>query len=515
MPRVWAGSRRRHLTCLAALGVLQAALALILALGVTRVLAGDGRAELIGVLAAAVIGIGGARWVERIVAERLGQSYVHEQRRQLLTAALAPDHRASLGVTVTRASNDLAAVRNWLALGIVPLVTGIPLILGVLAGLAVLDWRVFAAVGTPLLLVGLAVPALAHATFTRSRALRRRRGRLSARIADVVVARESVLASGAVRRELNAVDRDSQRVVAAAVSRSVITGLTRGATATAASLATVAVVALAAAGRLDPAGVAGAMTLLGVLATPVTDMGRVVEYRQNYQAAARILRPLNERAARFRAEEEHRAQEWQTSGENSGIVEVRDLLIDEQQVPGLAAFPGDRVHVRGSDPRRVSAVISALARGEVDIGGADMRRAPGKARRELIGVACADLPLERGSVSRLTSLRVPDAAPLEVRRVLERVGLRESIATSGKGVRTLLKNGGAPWSPDEVARLKLARALLRQPPLLVIGHLDTDLDAAGRAQLGEIILSYPGVVVFSAPSLQFPDGSTIDWMVDT
>ena len=205
MPRVWSGDRRLHLVHLAGLGVVQAALALILALGVTRVLAGDSRPELFAVLAATVLGIGVARWVERVVAEQLGQDYVHEQRRLLLTAALHPQDRASLGVTVTRASNDLAAVRNWLSLGIVPLVTGVPLIVGVLAGLALLDWRVAVAVAAPLVAAGGALPFLARATYRRSRALRRRRGRLSARIADVVIARDSVQANGAVSRELNAV----------------------------------------------------------------------------------------------------------------------------------------------------------------------------------------------------------------------------------------------------------------------------------------------------------------------
>lgn len=495
MPRVWSGDRRLHLVHLAGLGVVQAALALILALGVTRVLAGDGRPELIAVLAATVLGIGVARWVERVVAEQLGQDYVHEQRRLLLTAALHPQDRASLGVTVTRASNDLAAVRNWLSLGIVPLVTGVPLIVGVLAGLALLDWRVAVAVAAPLVAAGGALPFLARATYRRSRALRRRRGRLSARIADVVIARDSVQANGAVSRELNALSRDSRRVVDAAVHRSVVTGLTRAVTAGAASLSTVAVVWLAAAGHLDPAGVAGAMTLLGVLATPVTDLGRVVEYRQNHLAAARILRPLNERAAEHREAEDRRAAEWTPVGEHTGIVEV----------PGeLVAFPGDRVHVHSADPARVDAAVAALARGEVSVGGADMRAAPGKVRRELIGVAVTGMAVERGSVARLAGLRVPGARPLELRRVIERVGLRPSVAAADRGMGTTLRNGGSPWSPEEVDRLKLARALLREPPLLVVDIATVPLDG--------ILANYPGVVVSTTP---LQDGNTIDWNLDT
>lgn len=505
MPPVWSGRRRWLLVALATLGMLQAGLALLMAWAVNLLLGPatpTNYADLAALLGA-VLGIGLARWIERVVAEDLGQDYVFEQRRRLMTSSIGSYRPAgSLGVTVTRASNDLTAVRNWVALGIVPLVTAVPLILSVLSGLTLLDWRVALAVMVPLGLVAAAVPFLAVRTLQRSRELRRRRGRMSARIADSVLAGESIRAFGAVRRELCAIDRDSARVVTAAVDRSWVTGLTRALTVTAASLGTVSVVLLAVLGYSEPAGVASTMTLLGVLATPMTDLGRVVEYRQNYRAAARILAPLMTQADELVARQEEQRANYADPESGHGEVEIRGLQVDGRVLPNLTARPGSRILIRTNAPERCRGAVRELVGtdrpGVVTIDGRDHALAPERVRRQLVGLASAHTRLERGSVGRLASYRMPDADPAAVRRVLEQVGLREKIEAQEKGLKLQLKNGGRPWSDTEVALLKLARAALGEPPLLIVEGLDNLLGEAELDSVRDLLAGYPGVVLFSS-----------------
>lgn len=222
MPPVWAGKRRRLLVILVGLGVVQALLAVLMAVEVERLLGSSSRSSAVGVVlvVASVVGIGGARWMERVTAVELGQDYVFEQRRRLVISAIAdPGYSGSLGVTVTRASNDLGAVRTWVALGVATLATAIPLIVVVVTALLLLDVVIGLAVAVPLAMVAAAVPVLARITFDRARMLRRHRGRMSAKVADTVLASESVRAASAVSRELKAIDRGSGKVVAAAVDR--------------------------------------------------------------------------------------------------------------------------------------------------------------------------------------------------------------------------------------------------------------------------------------------------------
>lgn len=562
MPTVWRGRRRWLLVLLLLLGVFQAAMALVMAFTVDALLGGpaelnqalrsgtapDGRAldpaviaELgtfvpwpqLSLLAGAVLSLGAARWAERVVAEDLGQDYVYEQRRRLIGSALAGAGNPSLGVTITRASNDLTAVRNWISQGLVPLVTAVPLIAVVVTVLTLSTPLVGAAVGAPILLLVLILPPLAQATFERARHLRRRRGRMSARIADTVQAGESIQAAGGVKRELNALDRDSGRVVGAAVARARVTGLVRTLAITAAALSTASVVTLGALGFVDPAGVASALTLVGVMAAPLGELGRVVEYRQNYKAARRIQAPLLNQADRLQEDERLREQAWKEVPRQREVtgrhgLRIARMSVDGQRAPLLSARAGDRVLIHSHDPGRIQPFLAALLSGQntpgpeggevpdlvMMVDGYDYTKAPGRQRRRLLGHASARIPLERGSVSRSITYRHPSADDEQMLRALDRVGLVQTVEALPNGTSTRLKNGGQPLTSSQRARLKLGRALMDDPPLLVLDGIDADLDQDGVALLREELNEYPGVVLFtsSTPELMAP-GHRV-WTID-
>lgn len=562
MPTVWRGRRRWLLVLLLLLGVFQAAMALVMAFTVDALLGGpaelnqalrsgtapDGRAldpaviaELgtfvpwpqLSLLAGAVLSLGAARWAERVVAEDLGQDYVYEQRRRLIGSALAGAGNPSLGVTITRASNDLTAVRNWISQGLVPLVTAVPLIAVVVTVLTLSTPLVGAAVGAPILLLVLILPPLAQATFERARHLRRRRGRMSARIADTVQAGESIQAAGGVKRELNALDRDSGRVVGAAVARARVTGLVRALAITAAALSTASVVTLGALGFVDPAGVASALTLVGVMAAPLGELGRVVEYRQNYKAARRIQAPLLNQADRLQEDERLREQAWKEVPRQREVtgrhgLRIARMSVDGQRAPLLSARAGDRVLIHSHDPGRIQPFLAALLSGQntpgpeggevpdlvMMVDGYDYTKAPGRQRRRLLGHASARIPLERGSVSRSITYRHPSADDEQMLRALDRVGLVQTVEALPNGTSTRLKNGGQPLTSSQRARLKLGRALMDDPPLLVLDGIDADLDQDGVALLREELNEYPGVVLFtsSTPELMAP-GHRV-WTID-
>ncbi|QGU07136.1 Heterocyst differentiation ATP-binding protein HepA [Corynebacterium occultum] len=541
MPAVWEGRRRTLLLTLLVLSVVQAVLALTMTFSVDQLLeaAELGRAAVFSghwqqlvALVGSVLGIGLARWLERVVAEDLGQDYVFEQRHRLVTSALGGNREGrSLGVIVTRASNDLTAIRNWIALGIVPLLTAVPMILIVLLVLSVQNWAVAVAVSIPIMLMVVVLPGMAQVAHTRARKLRRHRGRMSARIADLVRAGESVQAAGAIQRELKAVDRDSIRVVDAAVERAAINGLIRALTVTAASLATVAVVVVAAMGLVSTAGVASIMTLLGILATPLGDLGRVVEYRQNYKAARRILAPMLSEAEEIKQVEKAREKKYRKLREEqfdpAAGLRIRHLVVNGRVLPELVAKPGERIQLSSGDPGQIRRTVqnlmtakssapfdTELAEPEIEISGVDVGNAPGKVRRDLLGFASVHIPLERGSVRRLVSLRIPDASDEEVREVLERVGLKGRIERGVKGMELKLKNGGQPLTPAEVMRLKLARALLRRPAVLLLEGVDSALDVAGVELLRGIIRDYPGVVLFSSHDPGHLAGQFREWGLD-
>ncbi|MGO3510273.1 MAG: ABC transporter ATP-binding protein, partial [Glutamicibacter arilaitensis] len=63
-----------------------------------------------------------AKYAERVLAEKLGQHYVAQLRRGLVTHALRSARGPSMGITIARSTNDLSSIRNWIVQGMVPLV---------------------------------------------------------------------------------------------------------------------------------------------------------------------------------------------------------------------------------------------------------------------------------------------------------------------------------------------------------------------------------------------------------
>jgi ABC-type multidrug transport system fused ATPase/permease subunit len=516
LPPLLAGRRRGLLARLVGTGLAQAGLVGLTAVVMPRLLgATDARsgAWAAGALLAGALALGLVRSWERVLAERLGQDYVQEIRRGLVASSLV-DGGPSVGITVARTTNDLSSVRNWVALGVTPLVVGVPLVLGAVATLAVLEPWLAAAVGVPVALLGVALLLLARVSFARSRRLRKERGRLASLVSDTVHAATSIRAAGGEHRELRHVHQRGRRVADAAVARARVAGHIRGVAVAAAGVAMVAVAAVGTWTSLPGAIVATALTVVGVLTGPLADLGRVVEYRQSFRAARRIIGPALVAGASL-----HLAD---TGTDDPGPallsgLRVRDLAVAGRPVPDLDARPGDTVVLRSADPARVAAVLAAVAGlasaapGTVLVGGRDVHTTPPRRRRELVGLAARDLPLERGSIGRAVRYRRPDSTePIE--RVLAAVGLAERVAALPEKERTTLRRGGEPLTSPERAQVRLARALYGAPPLLVVDHLDAQLGASRREVLRRCVAEHRGVALVASddPSVVVPQSRTWD-----
>jgi ABC-type multidrug transport system fused ATPase/permease subunit len=540
LPKLLAPERRRLMLLLVANGLGQAALAGAGAFLMTWLLGAPDagtRIAAIAALVAAAHGVGGLRLLERVLAEKLGQHYINEIRTGLVRSALVAETGPSLGITIARTTNDLSSVRNWIALGIAPLTVGVPLILGSGAALWFLAPALSAALLLPLCLLAVALCLFAGPAFAKARILRRRRGRLAAQIADTVAASVTIRAAGGDRRELRQVERLGGKVAAAAVERARIAGFIRASAVVTASVTATAVAGSGAWLGIDAATIAAALTVVGVIAAPVNDLGRVVEYRQNFKAARRILGPALAAGASSRRqqdagpEQEARRREGTgggtgaegmgpevagperetgpEGGTGSGLL-IEGLVLDGAALPPLAAAPGARIVLGTPDSgtaTRLFEMILGVRAPEVPgaricLGRHDLLAVPSSKRRVLVGYAARGGGLERGTIARAVRYRRPDLDERQALPALAAVGLADRVSTLPDAERTVLKRGGEPLSASERARLQLARAAFGEPALLLVNHLEEDLDADGRARLAEVLRGYPGTVVLASAQPQ-------------
>lgn len=510
LPRVFVGARRPWVVGLVALGLGQGALGAVGAWALTQLRPGSPWPIVVAVVSivATAVAVGGLRIEERIAAERLGQDYVREVRRELVESELTPGSSTHLGITVARTTNDLASVRNWVSQGVAPLMSGIPLIAGSAVGLTVLDPFLGLGFLLPLAVLAAVMVPWARTAYLKSRRLRRARGRMATRIADTVGASEGIIAAHGAGRELGHIDSASADVVDRAVDRSVTVGALRAAGTVAALLATLAVAAVGVVRGLDPSVTVAAMAMAGLASTPIVDLGRIVEYRQTFQAARAVLVPALADAARRRAEHERASSaaasaDLPDGADGPGRVHlvVPGLVPDDEP---LNAGPGARIRLTADDPeaplRLMRRVVGldlppAGSADEVWVAGRNLRAVEPSDGRALVGLATRGTVFERGTLRRALRYRRPDLDDATADEVVEAVGL--SAERFPDGLRTVLRSGGEPLTTDERARLALARAIYGEPPLLLVADLDRDLDDEGRSRLAVVLGAYPGVVLFT------------------
>lgn len=509
MPKLFAGNRKALFAVLIFVGAAQAALAGTTALTVPQLIRAETNQHGLiaaGVLLLAALCLGGIRFLERVFAEKLGQDYVHEMRVGLVAPNLTGAGGPSVGITIARTTNDLSAVRNWIAWGIAPILAGVPLIVGVLAVLAVLHPAVALMVLGPIVALCIALSVLAGPAFAKARAVRKARGRLASQVSDTVAAGTLIRAGGGAERELNRIDKLSMRVGSAAVDRAKVAGYLRGLAASAAAISTLCVISAGTWVALDPATIASAITVVGVMATPIHDLGRVVEYRQSYLAARRILAPaLAQGFPTTRRQRRTAPHDHAGNPVSATEIHVTELRIGSVSAPGLVAAPGARVVLRSLHPDRVGAVVGLLAgvdaeaRAWVRVDGRDLSDLSPAQRRRLVGYAARGAAFERGTIARAVRYRHPES-DVSVAPALRAVGLDERVEALPERERTKLRRGGEPLSLPERARLQLARAFYRLPPLLVFDHIDDQLGVDGRAVLRDLLADYTGIAILATDS---------------
>jgi ATP-binding cassette subfamily B protein/subfamily B ATP-binding cassette protein MsbA len=449
----------------------------------------------------AVLEAGGA-WSQRVGGRRMVHELATDLFRHLQRLSLLFHQRRPTGDSLSRISGDSYCVQTVVDAALLRPVSDL-LTIAAVVGLA---WQLDP--GLTLLCLGV-TPVLAASALAFGRPLKRRarqgreaRARITSFVHQTLGAVPMVQAVGAepenrrrFGRLADAAVRAARRGAAARSSFGVVNGVTT--TAGAALILYVGGLRVLA-GALSVgsllAFVAYTRTLHGALQGLMGTWARLRRAEASLDRVAEILEadetvPEAPDAAELALPPGAKGASVSFEGVTFGYEPGRPVLSDLH----LEIEPGETVAVVGPTGAGKSSLASLVPRlfdpwsGTVRVAGVDVRDLRLDSLRDHVSIMLQDPFLLSISVADNIAYGRPGASPEEIRAAAEAANAARFVERLPEGYDTILAERGATLSGGERQRIAIARALLRDAPILILDEPTSSLDAANEADVVEAL----------------------------
>ncbi|EJT82438.1 hypothetical protein GGTG_02411 [Gaeumannomyces tritici R3-111a-1] len=162
----------------------------------------------------------------------------------------------------------------------------------------------------------------------------------------------------------------------------------------------------------------------------------------------------------------------------------------------FSVAPGETVGLVGASGAGKSTILKLLLRfydvseGRVSIDGRDVRDVTLESLRAAFGVVPQEPQLFDASVLENVRYARPDATDAEVRAACAAAAIHGRVMGFRDGYQTRVGEGGVKLSGGEAQRLAVARALLRDPAILVLDEATSSVDSGAEAEIQEALEAF-------------------------
>ena len=462
--------------------------------------------------ACAIIRTGG-RYVERLITHEATFRLLSRLRvwfyvriEPLAPAGLARVRGADLA---TRIQSDIDSLSNFYLRAIVPVMTGGVGALVIVVIVSAFSVSVAAVTLQFLLLGGIVLPG---AVFARTRGPARASVALRAELHEAVVDALQGLGElqvyGTARDYALRVDRLSARLVEQQALLSGVRGLSQGVLAVCVSatmwFALVLGIPKVTTSSLSPAELAMLVFLVLASFEAVMPISPAMQLLGESLAAARRIFDLVDGAPVV----QDPPQPVSLAPANDLV--VRDLSFRYDNAPAwilrdlsFELPAGQRIAIVGASGAGKSTFVQLLLRfqdyaiGHIELGGVELRDCAAEAVRTRIAVVSQDTYLFNDTIRANLLIARPDADQASLEAACRDAQLHEFICSLPQGYDTQVGEAGTRLSGGQARRIAIARALLRDAPILVLDEptegLDTVtaqalMDAIARLMAGRSVL---------------------------
>ncbi|MFN0119747.1 MAG: ABC transporter ATP-binding protein [Blastocatellia bacterium] len=440
----------------------------------------------------------GQQWLSSYLGLQLVYKLRNELFAHLQQLSLSFHNRARTGELLGRVTGETEAIRDaFIDAALLALPQALT-IAGMFTILLLLDWRLALLILLTFPLLFYAVARSYHQVKTITRQQRQREGRLAARLAEVLGGMRLVKAYGRENYEQQRFEQESSQTLA--------TGLQ---TERMAAAATRTVELIKAAG-LWMTVLAGSLSVLGGRLTPGALLV-FIAYLNDMYKPLRNLAKTSTRLSRAtvslqRINEilETEAEQWDESpaavrtGLRGEIVfdrvsfdygDGRDVLHEVS----FRITPGQHVALVGSSGSGKSTIASLLlrfyhaAQGTIRLDGINIEEYQRDTLREQVGIVLQDALLFGASVRENISYGKPAATDAEIEAAAREAQAHEFISALPQGYDTVIGERGCDLSGGQRQRLCLARAIIRDPSILILDEPTSAVDAESAALIHDTL----------------------------
>jgi ABC-type multidrug transport system fused ATPase/permease subunit len=159
----------------------------------------------------------------------------------------------------------------------------------------------------------------------------------------------------------------------------------------------------------------------------------------------------------------------------------------------IEARPGERIALVGPSGAGKSTIASLVLRyyepdsGTVLIDGKDAREYPLTALRDRMAIVPQEVLLFGGSIRENIAYGRPDATQQEIDAAARKANAHEFVSSFPEGYDTIVGERGVQLSGGQRQRIAIARAVLKDPAILILDEATSSLDTASERLVQEAL----------------------------
>lgn len=244
---------------------------------------------------------------------------------------------------------------------------------------------------------------------------------------------------------------------------------------------------------LSPGELISMQFITATIFGPLQELGNIIVSYREAEASIRNFDALMKKPVEYRPEEP-------VDIGPIDCLEFRDVIFrhktaSENAIDGISfsAGLGDSIAFVGPSGSGKSTLVKLLVglyrpiAGDILFDGTSVKDIRYNRIRRQVGFVTQETQLFAGTIRDNLQFIKPDAADAEMLAALDKASFGGVLARAEKGLDTVLGEGGTKLSGGEKQRLSIARALIRDPRLLIFDEATSSLDSLAEEEITDTI----------------------------